>query len=125
MKTYAILNDNGRSWAFEIENAYIGPRNIASLLAGINSVSHIRKRQLFSPSDDIHLRFRYCDREYIVWEPFGDNSRYWIGPADEMDMSVDVSELITAFEQYRPQFLCKIFGDLVTLKFRSLFRHQS
>jgi hypothetical protein len=28
----------------------------------------------------VHIRFLYRGREYIVWEPFGDNSRWWIGP---------------------------------------------
>ncbi len=124
MNTYPIRAGDGRCWAFEIENAYIRPRRIAALLAGMGAVTDIRHRKPFSSSSDIHLRFQYQCREFVVWEPFGDNSRYWIGPADEKDTSIDVAELQTAFDRYAPSFPAKIFGDLMTLNFRSLFRRQ-
>jgi hypothetical protein len=41
----------------------------------------------------VHIRFRYHDRECIVCEPYGDNSRWWIGPADEGAPHIPVAEL--------------------------------
>lgn len=125
MKTYPIKTEDGRCWAFEIDNAYIRPRRIAALLANIGGITDIRLRKSFSSSSDTYLRFRYRDREFVVWEPFGDNSRYWVGPADEKDTSIDAEELRTAFDQYAPPLPIKIFGDLITLNFRSLFRRQT
>jgi hypothetical protein len=67
------------------------------------------------------MRFRYYDREFIVLEPYGDNSRYWIGPDGDANTSVDVTELRLVFDHYTPSPLVKFFGDIVTLNFRALF----
>lgn len=122
MKTYPISSEKGQCCAFEIENAYIRPRTIATLLAGLSVITDVRLRRPFSASSDIHLRFRYQDHEFVVWEPYGDNSRYWIGPADEKDISLDTTELRTIFDSYAPPLPVKILGDVITLNFRSLFR---
>jgi hypothetical protein len=38
-----------------------------------------------------------------VWEPYSDNSRYWIGPEDEAVGAVnDIAELECAFKYYKP-----------------------
>ncbi|MCY1562005.1 hypothetical protein D9M68_993370 [compost metagenome] len=52
----------------------------------------------------------------MVWEPFGDNSRYWIGP-QEAERDVDFATVEMAFKQYRPALLRKVLGDLIGLKF--------
>lgn len=124
MKTYSIKNEQGQCWAFEIENAYIRPRTIAALLAGVRGIADLRLRKPFSSPSDIHLRFRYRDREFVVWEPYGDNSRYWIGPADEEDTSIDATDLRAVFDRYAPPLSVKIFGDVITLNLRSLFHRE-
>ena len=121
MKTYPINNEGGVTFAFEVENAYIRPRTIAAVLTGVAGVTDIRLRKPFSSSSDTHLRFRYRDREFLVWEPFGDNSRYWIGPADKKN-TINVEDLRAVFDSYVPPLLTKCFGDLITLNFRALFR---
>jgi hypothetical protein len=71
----------------------------------------------------VHVTFKYLGLDYIVWEPFGDNSRYWIGPAQEdaQSSNTDVAPLANAFRDYQPPILVKMFGDLITLNFKSLF----
>lgn len=123
MKTYPIKSEAGQCWAFEVENAYIRPRKIAALLAPISGIEDVRLRKPFGASMDIHLRFRFRGCEYVVWEPYGDNSRYWIGPADEKNTSIDATELQTAFERYTLPPSAKILGDLITLNFRALFHN--
>ena len=125
MKTYPIKTEQGMCWAFEIENAYIRPRTIAALLADVSDIADIQPRKPFSASDEIHLRFRFRGREFVVWEPYGDNSRYWIGPADEKEAPIDAAELQAAFDRYAPSLPTKIFGDIITLNFRSLFRRDA
>src|SRR4051812_10057443 len=117
MRTYLETVDGCPS-AFEIDVAYIGPRTIARVIRGVRGTSNVRIRKPFSASPDIHVRFRYNNREFIVWEPYGDSSKYWIGPEDRED-ATDVSELRTAFERYVPPIAIKILGSLVSLDFLS------
>ena len=59
MKTYPTRSDDGRLYAFEVENAYIGSRKVAKILEGLRDVSAVRvRRRSGSPSE----RER-CDRE--------------------------------------------------------------
>lgn len=120
MKTYPIHSESQSSRAFEIENAYIRPRTIAALLADVEGITEVCLRKAFSSSSEIHVRFRYKDQECMVWEPYGDNSRYWIGPENE-ETSIDLGEVETVFKQYEPPLPVKIFGDLLSLNFKSLF----
>jgi hypothetical protein len=55
-------------------------RRLASTHARIDGVTDVRPRSRWVGSPDVHLRFRYRGREAIVWKPYGDNSRWWIGP---------------------------------------------
>lgn len=38
-------------------------------------------RRWFS-ADEIHVRFSFAGELFVVWEPYGDNSRLWVGPDD-------------------------------------------
>jgi hypothetical protein len=113
--------------AFEIENAYVRPRKIGSLLRNVHGVTDVRVRKSLRESRDVHVNFKYLGTDYIVWEPFGDNSRYWIGPDDEnvRPSDKDIAPLAKAFRDYEPPFLVKVFGDLITLNFKSLFGFRS
>jgi len=125
MKIYPICGEDGKRLpAFEIENAYIGPRMVARLLGDVKGVTNVVERKLFGASPDVHIEFNYKGRPYIVWEPYGDNSRYWIGPKDEVMEDTNIENLTTVFEGYRPPVWRTAFGDLVTLKIftRLLFR---
>lgn len=108
-------------FAFEIENAYIRPRKIAVLLGALEGVSNINLRKPFSSSSDVHLEFEYCGEDFMVWEPYGDSCRYWIGPKKE-DKPVDIDVLVKAFEEYVPPKIIKILGDLITLNIKELFK---
>jgi hypothetical protein len=59
----------------------------------------VRPRKWWVGSPDVHIRFRYHDREYIVWEPWGDNSRWWIGPDDENAPHFPLDELERALSR--------------------------
>lgn len=131
MKTYPVLNDRKqRTPIFEIENAYIGPTTVARLLAEVEGATDVRPRKMFAKSNDIHVEFKYMGQPYIVWEPFGDNSRYWIGPADmvagaedvpDIQSPTDLVRLEDAFKLYHPPFHRALLGDLITLRFITRF----
>ena len=63
MKTYPVKDSDGHAFAFEIENAYIGPRKIAALLSEVDGVTDIRKRKLFREPSDSHVEFKYADTD--------------------------------------------------------------
>lgn len=121
MKTYPICHDEKSKcpFAFEIDNAYVSVRKIVSILHAQKGVSEIRRRKSFSSPIDIHIRFLFRGNEFVVWEPYGDSSRYWIGPDENVD-PVDIGELMDAFNKYRPPLIVKLAGDLVTLNFKGL-----
>ncbi len=52
----------------------------------------------------------------IVLEPYGDNSRYWIGPKEPAENALDVGDIENAFKAYRPPLHRKILGDVLTLR---------
>ena len=117
MNIYAICDSDGKVSAFEIENAYVGIGKIASLLKTTDSISNVRRRKLFSAQSEIHIEFQYKGQEFIVWEPYGDNSRYWIGPKSEV-LPAGIDELMQLFLKYQPPLLIKAIGDLISIKFR-------
>jgi hypothetical protein len=116
MRTFPAARKQAHPLAFEIENVYASPRAIARVLTGVDGVSDVNLGGRFGSSNDIRVQFKYRDRDYVVWEPYGDNSRYWIGPKNLDDASVDIAQLEDAFKRYRPPFYRAFLGDLVTLR---------
>jgi len=53
------------------------------------------RRQWFN---DDRIVFKFYGREVVVHEPFGDNSRYWVGPQDpDASSDNDITPLHEAF----------------------------
>lgn len=119
MQTHPIMGDLGTMFAVEVENAYIRPRRLAELLRGVAGVSSVHLRRPFRGVGDVHVTFEYRCRPFIVLEPFGDNSRYWIGPDDATAEKVDVSAIDAALRQFRPSTVARLIGGLLTLRFTS------
>jgi len=84
MKTYPLRNENGDFAAFEISNAcFISSGAVARYLDRCPGVSVTKVRRRFDSGNEIHVQFSFKGETFEVWEPFGDNSRYWIGPSSE------------------------------------------
>lgn len=126
METFPFVSKTGqRTTAFEIENAYVSRRTIVRLLKQANGITDVHLGGRFGSPNDVRITFKYLDRDYIVWEPFGDNSRYWIGPKNSEESMADASELENIFERYKPPFYRALLGDLLTLRLfkRMIDRH--
>ena len=96
MKTYPLYKDR-ILFAFEINNTFVRNKKIALILKKVNNVTNIQPRKTFTNDEgDIHLKFKYLNQKYIVWEAYGDSSRYWIGPEEENDI-LDISAIEKAF----------------------------
>ncbi len=120
METFPLLTAEGAVWAFEVEIAIASPRVVARLLAGVNEVDDVRPRRAFGEFNEVHVRFRYRGRQFVVSEPFGDSSRLWIGPCDKNENLIDASPLEDALRVYRPPLWRLVLAELLTLRF--LFR---
>ena len=128
MNTKTLTNREGGTFGFMIENVYISNKKVVELLRSASGVANIKVRKWFTPNPDIHVEFSYMGREFMVWEPHGDSSTYWICPREETNENINVSALESVFQVYRPPLLIKIFGDLISFKFlaplKTLFRPQ-
>ena len=97
MKTYPILKDDGTMRGFEITSAWVTFRPLYKILRSIDGVTDVRRQRF----NEDHLVFNYYGEPFLVNEPFGDNSRYWIGPKDPDNSQHDMNPIHKAFQQYR------------------------
>jgi hypothetical protein len=83
MDTFPLRDENGEVFAFEMPNSYfITSRGVARYFSLCPGVSIVRVRRPFA-RDDVHVQLEIQGDSFDVWEPYGDNSRYWIGPSAE------------------------------------------
>jgi len=97
MKTYPHVRSDGTVAYFEVSNSF--PWSLGfmrRLLTSIEGVSGY-KRQWFNED---RFAFVYRGRPCVLNEPFGDNSRYWIGPV-EKDPLLDLRAIHDAFVGFR------------------------
>jgi hypothetical protein len=97
VKTYPLRRSDGSLHAFEIGNAFISMGAIKRVLRSIDGVTSIKRR---FRSDD-RFTFSFNDVPWVVHEPWGDNSRYWIGPSEAKDHGFDVAPIHNAFVRYQ------------------------
>jgi len=127
MKTYPIAKEDAPLFAFEIDHVYLSRRAIVRLLNTVEGVTEVQLGGRFGSSDDIRIEFKCHGHDYVVMEPFGDNSRYWIGPGggkDDVAAAANIGRIQSAFEGYKPPLVVKLLGDLVSLNFKGLFRRR-
>lgn len=118
MKTYqAKISPNGQLIAFEIESAYIGLTTVTLLLQQAMDISEVNRRRIFSGSGDVHVRFKYSGYPCVVWEPYGDSSRYWVGPENPETFKEDLRSVEQIFSDYDPPMYRKMIGNLLSLRF--------
>ena len=108
MKTFPLTKSNGDVFAFEVENVGIGRREVCSVVARIPGAQISRRPKLLSWfRDDCFCEFNLDGISFQAAEPFGDNSRYWIGPTD-CEPHITTHKVLEAFESHRPFGACLI-----------------
>jgi hypothetical protein len=81
MRTYDLQDAQGRIFAFEVANAGIGRRGAVAIVRTIPGVRIVRSPRPFSGfREEEFCEFEVNGRRFVIMEPFGDNSRYWVGP---------------------------------------------
>jgi hypothetical protein len=101
MRIYELKDTDGRVFAFEIDNLWL---DRASAAAVVLSIPDARVRVLHASwwGPDEFCRFEVAGHEFTIWEPWGDNSRYWIGP-DPPEYSEHIGAVRAAFERHTPR----------------------
>ena len=96
MKTYPILRTDRSLHGFEIDNAWISFERLGDILCSVDGVSDVRRVDFSDDRMEFLLNGELC----VVHEPFGDNSRYWIGPRDAANSTLDISPVHNAILAY-------------------------
>ena len=120
VETFPIKDKDNQIFAFELENVYISPKTIAGILQRTDGVREVRRNPILFHSNDVYINFTYKNKNYIVWEPFGDSSRYWIGPDSHSGGHEDISIIEKNFQSHKPPFLRRLIGDILTFKLPSV-----
>lgn len=95
MKTFQLKSDEGQLIGFEITNSFLSSGGIAKYVRRVRGCEVVGTRRWFS-ADEIHVRFSFSGKRFIVWEPFGDNSRLWVGPADGEAATPEIIDYLRA-----------------------------
>jgi hypothetical protein len=96
MKTYPHIRPDGTVAYFEVSNLL--PWSLGFMRRLLTSVEGVSgyKRQWFNED---RFSFVYRGLPCVVNEPFGDNSRYWIGPSQK-DPPLDMGPIHDAFVRF-------------------------
>jgi hypothetical protein len=82
MRIYDLKAPDGSLRAFEVENTLLGRKRACRLAESIPGASIVRRSRLFRDTDDF-CEFTLGGETFVIEEPWGDNSRYWVGTKDE------------------------------------------
>jgi hypothetical protein len=96
MRTFPIKHQDGTLHAFEVPNTFLFGGTIERILLSVPSVSAIQR----GPNRELRFRFQFAGVPCVVEEPYGDSSRYWVGPDDATRQDLDPSPLANAFQKY-------------------------
>ena len=80
MRTFDIVDREGRLLAFEVSSTLVSRRGLVRLLSRIPGVQVVRRSHFLSPPEDEFCEFQCGASCFVVCEPFGDSSRYHVGP---------------------------------------------
>lgn len=120
MRTFPIDNANGALRAFEVEQVFLTRKSLRNLVASVRGVASVETPRAADGDREIRLRFELDGEMFEVWEPHGDNSRYWIGPAEEpTDDSSSLAHLQEVFRRYQPPILLRVIGGFLSFRLRS------
>jgi hypothetical protein len=101
MRVYELVRpDEQRPYAFEVSSSWSVFRPIVRCLESVQGVTEARPGGHIMSGDENRAYFLFHGVPFVVWEPFGDDSRYWIGPADVNMPAPDLGPLVQAFREY-------------------------
>jgi hypothetical protein len=81
MKVFDIRDPQNRIFAFEIDNLGVGRHGVCKVVETIPGATLVRRPKFLSWfREATFCEFVVDGESFVAEEPWGDNSRYWIGP---------------------------------------------
>lgn len=102
MKIYDLHDSDGHLCAFEVSNTFLGRRRACAIAARVPGARVVRRPGLLSWSgDEVFCEFEIGEARFEISEPFGDSSRFWIGPVAPRT-APELAAVRVAFAHARP-----------------------
>lgn len=101
MRVYDLHDQEGRVFAFEVNNFFLWRQGLIRIVSGIPGSRIAWRPSLSWFSPDVFCRFEIDGVEFEAWEPFGDSNRFWIGP-EPVRWVPQVEKVREAFARARP-----------------------
>ena len=99
MKIHELKDETGRIFAFEVVN--FGRHRLCRFVSKIPGVSIVKRQKHFQiTADSEFCEFELKGKRFVVWESFGDNSQFWIGPKPTT-WCAEIEEIRNAFASYK------------------------
>lgn len=99
MHVFDLIDDSGTLLGFEVSNLLLSRRAACKIVRAIDGVVVTHVSRLFRDTDDF-CEFELGSEVFVIMEPFGDNSRYWIGPKTP-GPSESLAVVRAGFEKYQ------------------------
>jgi hypothetical protein len=101
MKTRDLRNEQGQLTGFSVSNLLISRHAVPRIVASIRGAEIVRKQKRFALSGrDDFCEFIVDGKTFLVIEPFGDNSEYWVVP-EPAEECPQIENVRRVFEQHR------------------------
>lgn len=99
MKIFDGFNDVGELIYFEVSKVLLSRKRAIKIIKSIPETKDIKENL----REDVFCYFKLGGREFQIWEPFGDNSRFYVGE-EESKYSYQLVALKEKFEKHKPNF---------------------
>jgi hypothetical protein len=99
MRVRELPSTEGKSHAFEVSNLLLSRSRACRIAEGIPGAKITKRSRLFRDTDEF-CSFTIGSDEFAIEEPYGDNSRYWIGTKDGKP-SESLPLVRAAFQKHR------------------------
>ena len=100
MRVYELVRPGEqRPYAFEVSSGWSVFRPFVRFLESVPGVTEVRSGANWFSGDENRAYFLFHGVPFVVWEPWGDSDRYWIGPADTKAAAPDPGPLMQAFRE--------------------------
>jgi len=81
MRLYDLHDREGRVFAFEVSNFWSTRSAVCRIASTSPGVRIVRRPKWLSWfREEVFCEFELDGITFVAWEPFGDNTRFWIGP---------------------------------------------
>jgi hypothetical protein len=101
MKIYEGYNNDGELAYFEVPNTFLSRKTAIKIIKEIPNVEVLKEEK----RGDVFCVFKLNEKEFEIWEPYGDNSRYHIGEKGEVNCSKELQIIRQKFSAHKPGFM--------------------